>query len=129
MVSSGGGNSPVYILERDRLRTYTAKHVVGHHLRDPDHKLPMISIYPFGVAGLTSDKRPIFQHPETTTMKSIVLEDQNYNSGAWLQRPIEPLFNIDQDGTVLARIADCPTPGELQLLNDILDRFEQANQS
>ncbi|MDB5163899.1 MAG: hypothetical protein JWS12_517 [Candidatus Saccharibacteria bacterium] len=127
-VTSVSGNSAIFVNERGRIKQ---KQVFGtgtaHFLRPIDHRNPWIAIYPYGIENVTSSGSPIFHDPDTNRMRAIALEyPQRNRSLQWLQYPVEPLFNVDEDGTVLARFSDQPTPAELQLFYDILEQFEAA---
>lgn len=88
-----------------------------------------VAIYPYGLAGTTEARQPIFEDPEISKRVSVVLEygDDEWNAHL-LKRRVEPLYNIDQDGNVFARFTDQPTPTELGLLYSILDQFEEITQ-
>ncbi len=126
-MSSMGGNSNIFVKEKGRIKTLNMSGVTAHYLRssDQDHGSFVVAIYPFGIEAVTDRRQPIFQDPSTSRMRAVVLElplaDRELH---WLQKPVEPLFNIDEDGTVLARFSEQPTPTELQLLQDILEQFE-----
>jgi hypothetical protein len=123
-VSGTGGNSPVFLMKNNKLTTEHTYGVSARYLRVKDNDLT-IAIYPFGIQGLTQDSRPIFENPKESKMRSVVIEYDRYTDNVgWLQRRVEPLFNIEEDGSVYARISDQPTSGELQLINDIIEEFE-----
>lgn len=124
-VSSVGGNSKIYVKDGGRVKERQSYQVVAHYLLGKDISVPDIAIFPFGIDGVTDAGSAIFQDPNASKMRSICLVYPPMNNGDhWLQHPVEPLFNIDEDGVVLARFNDLPTPTELQLLLNILDQFE-----
>lgn len=128
-VSSVGGNSNIYLFNKRGRRT--ERFISGtnaYYLRKRGEDF-CIALYTYGVAGLTEAGQPIFEDPDTTQRVSVVIEYEEQaldHTHPWLQRRIEPLFNVDIDGTVFARISDQPTPTELAFLGDILDRFESV---
>lgn len=130
--SSAGGNSSMFTLVNGRVEECQAKNVVYHTLSNNNFTLPSVVIYPYGITGLTADDVPVFENPETASMRAIVLEDSEQWRNVerhWLKRKAEPLFNIDESGGVFARFTDTPTTEELVLLDNILEQFESATSS
>ncbi len=127
--STFGGNSSYLIEQKGRLVRKNAFGFSAASLRrqpvDPD--IPDIDILPLGIRGLTHpDKQPIF-HEHDADMRSIVLKVPAGPNKGYLEEPVEPLFNIHKDGTVLVRFRDQPTPEELKLFYEIVEAFEYAS--
>ena len=87
-----------------------------------------IAVYPYEILGQTEAGQPIFADPETNTRTSVVIEYRDDYRAGLLQRRVEPLFHIDEDGRVYSKLYDQPTPAELQLMMDILDQFEEVTE-
>lgn len=123
-LGSVGVNSYMNVLnERGIPTTVQASGTRVHYLRFSKAELPDIAIYPYGIVAVLADKTPVFDDPETSSRRSVVLQ---YNSSEdhTLLRPVEPLFNVDSFGLVLAPIMDPPTVQEYALLDAILSHFE-----
>jgi len=125
---SVGGNSGIYIPGKHvPVIVDIAHNITAHYLRPQDNGLPSFVIYPFGIVNLTDEGRPVFEDPAKSTMRSVALEFRaDEHRSHWLQQRVEPLFNVTDNGAVLARFHDQPTPTELQFVRDILDEWESA---
>ncbi|HUC88144.1 MAG TPA: hypothetical protein VMR95_03275 [Candidatus Binatia bacterium] len=124
-VVSSSGNSTLLVDGRHGPTEMVARNISAHYLWFLGKDLPRLVIYPFGIVNVTDKKLPVFEVPGV--MRSIALEYKpDEHTNAWLQNPVEPLFNVTDSGTVLSRFYDQATPRELQLVNDILDEFESA---
>jgi hypothetical protein len=127
-VSSTGGGSPIMVVnERGRLKETVSGPVTAHYLRRHDGSGDKFAIYPFGIQGVSGLGAPLFYPPDKNTMRSVVFMpgDQYHADRGWLMEYVDPLFNIDTDGTVL-RGADPSTPEELAFLDELLGEFESA---
>lgn len=126
-VSSVGGNSNMYTMIDGVVEEYFVSGTIRHSLNSDNFDLPTVVIYPFGITSQLADGRAVFEHPDTARMRSIALEcDKNKT---WLERRVEPLFNIDKNGAVYTNLVNQPTAEELELLDNILEQFESATSS
>lgn len=126
-VYGNAGNSTIHVFDDQGRRTeefISGLSVLYLSQRGDDH---CIAVYPYGIVGVTEAGEPIFEQPDTSQRQSVVIEytDPAYRAGL-LQRKVVPLYNIDSDGRVYARMTDQPTPTELQLFYDILNQFEEV---
>lgn len=127
--SNVGGNSNYLVNHNGRIQTewYQGFQTAVLRAVPPVRETPDIEIWPLNVSG-TYEPGLLTFFPTSKGAAprfSVVLTRPSSEDHTFLQ-PAAPLFNVREDGVVLARINEPPTPDELGLFQDILDSFVEA---